>query len=64
MDVSTSVGALTSAVSSGGGIQETLAATALKSAEQEQASVLQLFNPATAVPPPESGRGQHLNITA
>jgi len=41
-----------------------LAVVALKAAEQEQTSVLQLFNPANSVPPPESGRGQNLNITA
>lgn len=41
-----------------------LAVVALKAAEKEQASVLQLFNPANSVPPPESGRGQNVNITA
>ena len=41
-----------------------LAVFALKAAEKEQSSILQLFNPANSVPPPESGRGQNLNITA
>ncbi len=56
-------GALASAVDSFSSSQSALSVVALKAAEKEQASVLQLFNPANAVPPPESGRGQNLNIS-
>lgn len=59
---STVSGALTSAIDSGGGIHQVVALAAFKSALQQQASLLQLFDPATAVPPPSSGRGQNLNI--
>lgn len=56
-------GALASAVDSFSSSQSALSVVALKAAEKEQASVLQLFNPANSVPPPESGRGQKLNIS-
>jgi hypothetical protein len=65
MDVSSVVsGAVSSAVESGSGVKQTLALAAMKSAQQSQASILQLFNPATAVPSPSSGRGQNVNISA
>ncbi len=65
MDVSSVVsGALSSAIESCSGVAQQLAVTALKSAEKSQTAILQLFNPATAVPPPETGRGQNLNISA
>ena len=61
MDVSPVV---SSAVeSSDGGPKQQLAIIAMKSAEQSQAALLQLFNPATAVPSPDTGRGQNLNIS-
>ncbi len=42
-----------------------LSVVALKSAEKEQTSILQLFNNASSpAPSPETGRGQNLNITA
>ena len=64
MDVSSvATGAVSSALEGGSGAQQQLAVTALKSAEKSQAAILQLFNPATAVPPPETGRGQNLNIS-
>ena len=50
--------------SSDGGVQQQLAIVAMKAAEQSQASILQLFNPANSVPSPETGRGQNLNISA
>lgn len=63
MEVSSTVGgALTSAVASGGTIHQVVALAAFKSALQQQASLLQLFDPATAVPPPSSGRGQNLDV--
>jgi hypothetical protein len=61
---SVAIGAASSAIESGSGVQQQLAVTALKSAEKSQAAILQLFNPATAVPPPASGRGQNVNISA
>ncbi len=58
-----SSGAVASAVTQFSQSNSGLAVVALKAAEKEQASVLQLFNPANAVPPPESGRGQHVNLS-
>ena len=55
--------AVASAVNAFSSSQSALSVVALKTAEKEQASVLQLFNPANAVPPPSSGRGQNLNIS-
>jgi len=44
--------------------REALAITALKSAEREQAAILQLFAADGAVAPPDGGRGQLVNILA
>ena len=63
MDPSSGAGAVSNAVSAFSSGQSGLAVVALKAAEKEQASVLQLFNPANSVPPPSSGRGQNLNIS-
>jgi hypothetical protein len=63
MDVSSTVaGALTSATASGGTVQQVVALAAFKSALQQQAALLELFDPANAVPPPSAGRGQNLDI--
>lgn len=59
MDVSSD--AVTTAVSAVSSTSSALSVVALKSAEKEQTSVLQLFN--TAVPA-DTSRGQHLDITA
>jgi hypothetical protein len=59
-----SSGAVASAVTQFSQGNSGLAVVALQAAEKEQSSILQLFNPANSVPPPESGRGQNLNITA
>ncbi len=61
MDASSGVASAVTQFSQG---NSGLAVVALKAAETEQASVLQLFNPANAVPPPSSGRGQNVNIVA
>ena len=64
MNVSSTVGsALTSATNSGGSVHQAVALAAFKSALQSQAAVLQLFEQAV-VPPPSSGRGQVVNISA
>jgi hypothetical protein len=64
MNVSSTVsGALESAVTGGASVHQAVALAAFKSALQSQAVLLQLFDPATAVPPPSTGRGQNLNIT-
>lgn len=60
MDSSGAVASAVNAFSSG---QSAFSVVALKSAEKEQASVLQLFNPANAVPPPGSGRGRHVDMS-
>ena len=44
--------------------REALAITALKSAEQEQAAILQLFASVGSAPSPDSGRGQLVDIQA
>lgn len=62
MDPSSGTAAVAGAVSAFTQGNSGLAVVALKSAEKEQASVLQLFSSAT-VPPPGSGRGQNLNIS-
>ena len=63
MNVSSIVsGALEASTTSGGSVHQAVALAAFKSALQSQAVLLQLFDPATAVPPPSSGRGQNLNI--
>ncbi len=62
MDVSPVVsGALES--SNASSVHQAAALAAFRSALQSQAALLQLFDPATAVPPPSSGRGQTLNIS-
>jgi hypothetical protein len=65
MDVSSSAStAVASAVSA---FQDNsgLAVVALRSAEREQAAILQLFsNASTVTPPASSGRGQNLDISA
>jgi len=62
MDVSSVVsGAFASAADSGSGVKQTLAIAAMKSAEQSQVAILQLFNSA---PSPDSGRGQNVNTSA
>ena len=63
MNISSTVsGALTSAVGSGGGIHQVVALAAFKSALQQQAALLQLFEAATVPPPASSGRGQAVDI--
>ncbi len=65
MNVSSTVSsALTSATDSGGSVHQAVALAAFRSSLQSQAALLQLFDPATAVPPPSSGRGQTVNISA
>jgi hypothetical protein len=64
MDPSSGATAVAGAVTQFSQGQSGLAVVALKAAEKEQSSVLQLFNPANSVPPPSSGRGQNLNISA
>jgi hypothetical protein len=59
-----SSGAVSSAVTQFSQGNSGLAVVALKSAEKEQSSVLQLFSSANVAPPSESGRGQHVNTTA
>ncbi len=62
MDVSSVIsGALES--SNASSVQQAAALAAFRSALQSQAALLQLFDPATAVPPASSGRGQNLNIS-
>ena len=63
MDPSSGASAVANAVGAFSSGQSGLAVVALKSAEKQQASILQLFNPANSVPPPSSGRGQNVNIT-
>lgn len=64
MNVSSTVsGALTSAIDSGGTVHQVAAMAAFKSSLQQQASLLQLFDPAKAVPPPSSGRGQNVDVS-
>jgi hypothetical protein len=64
MNVSSVVtGALESSNTGGASVQQAAALAAFRSALQSQAALLQLFDPATAVPPPSSGRGQNLNIS-
>jgi len=64
MNVSSTVsGALESSNAVAGSVQQVAALAAFRSALQSQAALLQLFDPATAVPPPSSGRGQNLNIS-
>jgi hypothetical protein len=63
MDPSSGASAVASAVNAFTSSQSGLSVIALRTAEKEQASVLQLFNPANAVPPPGSGRGQQVNIS-
>ena len=61
MDVSS--GAVATAVNAVSSTPSALSVVALKSAEKEQTSVLQLFNNVSA-PPLATGRGQNLDITA
>lgn len=64
MDVSPAIsGALESSNATAGSVQEAAALAAFRSALQSQAVLLQLFDPATTVPSPSSGRGQNLNIS-
>lgn len=63
MDPSSGATAVANAVSAFTSDQSGLAVIALRTAEQQQASVLQLFSLATAVPPPGSGRGQQVDIS-
>ena len=63
MDVSpVSTGALSGAMSSGSDVQQQLALVAIRSSEQSQNSILQLFK-AADTPAPETGRGQNLNLS-
>jgi hypothetical protein len=63
MDPSSS--ALASAVDAVSSSQSALSVVALKSAEKQQASVLQLFaNASPPAPPADSGRGQQVDTHA
>ena len=63
MDPSSS--ALASAVDAVSSSQSALSVVALKSAEKQQASVLQLFsNASPPAPPADSGRGQQVDVHA
>lgn len=65
MAISPTVGnSVASAAESGSSVKTAVAVAAFKSAMQSQAAVLQLFDPANAVPPLESGRGQNVNTAA
>ena len=59
-DMSLSAAGAVASSLSAAGVREALAITALKSAEKEQAAILQLF----ASPTPESGRGQVVDLQA
>lgn len=62
MNVSSTVSAAFES-STAGSVHQAVALAAFKSALQSQAVLLKLFDPATAVPPPSTGRGQTLNIS-
>lgn len=69
MEISRTLTRAASAVTeASGGVKQFVALAAMKSAVDQQASVLQLFDPAKAVPPPpppsESGRGRVVDTEA